>query len=129
MYKRQLLGHALETILTTEETQFKQVYDKSSGSYRSVRVRPAGKYHYSKIEDFILRSQLDAYNDKLPGTGVFDLKTRAVAAVRHDIAYVEENDNYTGYQIQKTLGQFESYERELFELIRSTMLKLSLIHI
>lgn len=121
-----LLGHALETVLTTEEKQFKQVYDKSSRTDASVRTPPAGSYHYAKIQDFVLRSQLDAYHDKLPGTGVFDLKTRAVAAVRHDIAYVEKNDNYTGYQIQQTLGKFESFERELFELIRSTMLKYSL---
>ncbi|CUS21965.1 LAQU0S04e05006g1_1 [Lachancea quebecensis] len=121
-----LLGHALETILTTEEKRFKQVYDKSSRIGTSARTPPAGSYHYAKIQDFVLRSQLDAYHDKLPGTGVFDLKTRAVAAVRHDIAYVEKNDNYTGYQIQQTLGKFESFERELFELIRSTMLKYSL---
>ncbi|SCV05957.1 LANO_0H18910g1_1 [Lachancea nothofagi CBS 11611] len=121
-----LLGHALETVLTTEEEQFKKTFDKTTKTYKASGVKPAGTYHYSKIEDFVLRSQLDAYHPKLPGTGVFDLKTRAVAAVRHDIAYVEENDNYTGYQIQQTLGQFESFERELFELIRSTMLKYSL---
>ncbi|SCU84276.1 LAFA_0D09098g1_1 [Lachancea sp. 'fantastica'] len=121
-----LLGHALEAVLTTEEQQFKKTYDKTTDTYKASTNRPAGAYHYSKISDFVLRSQLDAFNPNLPGTGVFDLKTRAVAAVRHDIAYVEENNNYTGYQIQQTLGKFESFERELFELIRSTMLKYSL---
>ncbi|SCU88912.1 LADA_0E12728g1_1 [Lachancea dasiensis] len=121
-----LLGHALETVLTTEEQQFKRTFDKSKEDYKGSSIRPEGKYHYSKIENFVLRSQLDAYHPKLPGTGIFDLKTRAVAAVRHDIAYVEENDNYTGYQLQQVLGKFESFERELFELIRSTMLKYSL---
>ncbi|CEP60410.1 Pet127p LALA0_S01e10220g [Lachancea lanzarotensis] len=121
-----LLGHALEAVLTTEEQQFRQTFDKTTDGYQASISKPVGAYHYSKIADFVLRSQLDAYHPNLPGTGVFDLKTRAVAAVRHDIAYVEENNNYTGYQIQQTLGKFESFERELFELIRSTMLKYSL---
>ncbi|SCU94509.1 LAME_0F07712g1_1 [Lachancea meyersii CBS 8951] len=121
-----LLGHALEAVLTTEEEHFKQTFDKTTETYKASVGKPEGAYHYSRIADFVLRSQLDAYHPNLPGTGVFDLKTRAVAAVRHDIAYVEENNNYTGYQIQQTLGKFESFERELFELIRSTMLKYSL---
>lgn len=121
-----VLGHALETILTTEADRFQKIYDKSSNSHKPTSDSIVDSYHYSKISDFILRSQLDAYNPKLPGTGVFDLKTRAVAAIRHDIAYVEKNDNYTGYEIQKTFGKFESFEREFFELIRSTLLKYSL---
>lgn len=61
-----ILGHTLEDFLTKRPP---------------VKVE---SYHYSKIDDFILRSQLDAYDPKLPGTGVFDLKTRAVTAIRHD---------------------------------------------
>lgn len=103
-----ILGHSLEEFLASS----------SRGKQES--------YHYSKIDDFILRSQLDAYDPKLPGTGVFDLKTRAVAAIRHDLSFVESNNNYTGYEIDKVYGEFESLEREFFELIRSTMLKYSL---
>jgi hypothetical protein len=33
---------------------------------------------------FIMRSQLDCYDHRLPGTGVFDLKTRACIAIRRD---------------------------------------------
>lgn len=103
-----ILGHSLEEFLT------EKVSDREE------------TYHYSKIDDFILRSQLDAYDPRLPGTGVFDLKTRAVAAIRHDLSYVEKNNNYTGYEIDKVYGEFESLEREFFELIRSTLLKYSL---
>lgn len=103
-----ILGHSLEEFLT--ETSPEQ----------------GEAYHYSKIDEFILRSQLDAYDSKLPGTGVFDLKTRAVAAIRHDLSYVEKNNNHTGYEIDKVYGEFESLEREFFELIRSTLLKYSL---
>jgi hypothetical protein len=33
---------------------------------------------------FVMRSQLDCYDSRLPGTGVFDLKTRAALPVRLD---------------------------------------------
>lgn len=103
-----ILGHSLEEFLTEKNPQQEE------------------SYHYSKVDEFILRSQLDAFDSKLPGTGVFDLKTRAVAAVRHDLSYVEKNNNHTGYEIDKVYGEFESLEREFFELIRSTLLKYSL---
>lgn len=103
-----ILGHSLEEFLT----------DKTPDQSDS--------YHYSQVDSFLLRSQLDAYDSKLPGTGVFDLKTRAVAAIRHDLSFVESNNNYTGYEIDRVFGEFESLEREFFELIRSTLLKYSL---
>jgi hypothetical protein len=31
-----------------------------------------------------MRSQLDAQDSRLPGTGVFDIKTRAAVAIRYD---------------------------------------------
>lgn len=103
-----VLGHSLEEFLT----------DRTPDQPDS--------YHYSQVDSFLLRSQLDSYDSKLPGTGVFDLKTRAVAAIRHDLSFVESNNNYTGYEIDRVFGEFESLEREFFELIRSTLLKYSL---
>lgn len=103
------LGNSLEEFLT----------DKPHDNHKE-------SYHFSKIDKFILRSQLDAFDSKLPGTGVFDLKTRAVAAIRHDISFVETNNNFTGYEIDKIHGEFESLEREFYDLIRSTLLKYSL---
>ncbi|EDO14437.1 hypothetical protein Kpol_206p5 [Vanderwaltozyma polyspora DSM 70294] len=105
------LGHTLEEFLT-RGTQHHSLYDRV--------------YHYSKIDDFILRSQLDCYDPKLPGTGVFDLKTRAVSAIRYDLSYIEKQSNYTGYEINKLHGPYESMEREFFDLIRSALLKYSL---
>lgn len=102
-----VLGHHLESFLTKEH---------KNGTEH---------YHYSSIDDFIIRSQLDAYDPRLPGSGIFDLKTRAVVAIRHDLSFVEENNNYTGYEINKLYGEFESLEREFFDLIRSTLLKYS----
>lgn len=37
----------------------------------------------------VLRSQLDCADSRLPGTGVFDLKTRAAISVRHDVWNLE----------------------------------------
>lgn len=104
-----VLGHSLEDFLTKKDKKDNQEH-----------------YHYSKIDDFIIRSQLDAYGSHLPGSGIFDLKTRAVVSVRHDLSYVEKHDNFTGYEIDKVYGEFESLEREFFEVIRSTLLKYSL---
>jgi hypothetical protein len=37
-----------------------------------------------KSQDFVMRSQLDARDPRLPGSGVFDIKTRATIAIRKD---------------------------------------------
>ncbi|RYF86567.1 MAG: hypothetical protein EOO00_13125 [Chitinophagaceae bacterium] len=34
----------------------------------------------------MMRSQLDCQDDRLPGSGVFDIKTRACLPIRHDRA-------------------------------------------
>lgn len=107
-----ILGHSLEDFLTERVLKPNE--------------KPEEHYHYSKIDNFILRSQLDAYDPKLPGSGIFDLKTRAVTSIRHDLPYVEKKNNFTGYEIDKVYGQFESLEREFFELIRSTLIKYSM---
>jgi hypothetical protein len=116
-----LLGHSLERFLTKTPEEYEQ-YKKQPD--RTKKIQEENTYHYAKLGPFLMRSQLDCYDSRLPGTGSFDLKTRAVAAVRHDLAYAEKN--LTSYSIVKTHGRFESYERELLELSRSTMLKYSL---
>ena len=67
-----------------------------------------------------MRSQLDCQDPRLPGTGVFDIKTRACLPVRMDILNYEEN---SGYLIRQMHGLVESFEREYFDLIRSAFLK------
>lgn len=70
-----------------------------------------------------MRSQLDAYDPRLPGTGIFDLKTRAVVSIRMDHKQYETG---AGYQIRHSLGQWESFEREFYDMTRATLLKYSL---
>lgn len=116
-----LLGHSLERFLTKTPQEYEQ-YEKQPN--RTQKIPETNTYHYASMGDFLMRSQLDCQDSRLPGTGTFDLKTRAVAGVRHDLAHAEKN--LTGYSIVKTQGRFESFERELLELARSTMLKYSL---
>lgn len=35
--------------------------------------------------NFVMRSQLDCYDPRLPGTGIFDIKTRAAVSIRQDM--------------------------------------------
>ncbi|AET39502.1 Pet127p Ecym_4460 [Eremothecium cymbalariae DBVPG len=120
------LGHALESLLTNSECQFSSIYDKSKTKILDEDRSVPDAFNYATCGNFLLRSQLDAFNPHLPGSGIFDLKTRAVAAVRYDLAHVENNGGFTGYQLGQKLGQFESFEREHYDLIRSVMLKYSL---
>lgn len=73
-------------------------------------------YNYLTCGEFLMRSQLDCYDPRLPGNGTFDLKTRAVCAIRHDR---NSDASKSTYQIWKLKGQYESFEREYNDLIRT----------
>jgi len=69
-----------------------------------------------------MRSQLDCHDPRLPGTGVFDLKTRAVLPVRMDMMNYKQHSTYL---IRTLQGELESFEREYHDLMRSAFLKYS----
>jgi len=69
-----------------------------------------------------MRSQLDCHDPRLPGAGVFDLKTRAVLPVRMDIMNYKQHSTYL---IRTLQGELESFEREYHDLMRSAFLKYS----
>lgn len=120
-----LLGHAMEVMLTTGCTEF-QGYNKSAKNPASPDLTSeSSTYNYTSCGKFLMRSQLDCYDPRLPGTGMFDLKTRACCAIRHDADYAQIHDG-SDYQILKLHGQYESFEREYFELVRSALFKYSL---
>ena len=118
-----LMGRYMEKLLTVGREGFMR--HKVGSPYpitEEERAEPEA-YHYSTLGDFILRSQLDAHDSRLPGSGIFDLKTRAVVPIRMDSANYEWG---TGYEIRTVAGEWQSFEREYHDMIRSTMLKYSL---
>ena len=118
-----MLGKSMEKLLTLSKDEFER-YRKSSPDQVPLEERNAPEsYHYSTMGDFLMRSQLDAYDSRLPGTGMFDLKTRAVVAVRMDAKQYEQGMDY---EIKTRHGAWESYEREYFDMIRAAFLKYSL---
>lgn len=74
----------------------------------------------SQTESMLMRSQLDCYDPRMPGSGVFDIKTRAVFPIRHDRANYRAN---SVYDIAQERGKGATFERELWDLSRSGMLK------
>lgn len=118
-----MLGKSMEKLLTLSRDEFER-YRKSNPNEVPAEERNAPEsYHYSTMGDFLMRSQLDAYDPRLPGTGMFDLKTRAVVSVRMDAKHHEVGMDY---EIKTRLGPWESYEREYFDMIRAAFLKYSL---
>lgn len=118
-----LLGKSMEKLLTLKTEDYEKYRKSSSGEVSTEEQNAPESYHYSTMGDFIMRSQLDAHDPRLPGTGMFDLKTRAVVSVRMDASHFEEG---AGYQIKSRQGAWESFEREYFDMIRSAFLKYSL---
>ncbi|GAV30190.1 hypothetical protein PMKS-003699 [Pichia membranifaciens] len=115
-----ILGNALELMLTKPTKEFQKFLKSSTEK----PADDASAYHYAKIGKFLVRSQLDAVDKRLPGTGTFDIKTRAVCAIRFDLSHTDYFP--TNYEITKTYGVFESFERELFDAARIVMFKYSL---
>jgi hypothetical protein len=116
------MGHVLEALLTNSEAEFERLTKKgatsaSADSNASEPPAAANVYNYSTYSSFLMRSQLDCYDPRLPGNGTFDVKTRAVCAIRYDNANPDVRNNL--YQIWKQKGRFESFQREYIDLIRT----------
>jgi hypothetical protein len=118
-----MLGKSMEKLLTLPTAEFEKYRKANSDQLSEAELNEPESFHYTAIGDFLLRSQLDAYDPRLPGTGVFDLKTRAVFPIRMDAANYRDG---TGYEIRSLYGRFESYEREYYDMMRSAFLKYSL---
>jgi hypothetical protein len=116
------LGHSLEKLLTTERSEFER-FRRSNPEKPPPEDNASRCYHYSRQGNIMMRSQLDAVDPRLPGTGVFDLKTRAVVSIRMNHREYEQG---AGYQLRHALGEWESFEREFYDMTRATLLKYSL---
>jgi hypothetical protein len=118
-----MLGKSMEKLLTLETEAFERYRLENSDQIGAEERESPEAFHYSTMGDFLMRSQLDAHDPRLPGTGMFDLKTRAVVSIRMD---TENYQKGMGYEIKNLKGDFESYEREYYDMIRSAFLKYSL---
>jgi hypothetical protein len=118
-----MLGKSMEKLLTLPKSEYER-YRKSDPREITEEERNAPEaYHYTTMGDFLMRSQLDAYDPRLPGTGMFDIKTRSIASIRMSTT---DYKPMLGYEILTQQGAWESYEREYYDMMRSTMLKYSL---
>ena len=118
-----MLGKSMEKLLTLNTDDFERYRKSSPGQVTEDERFAPESYHYSTMGDFLMRSQLDAHDPRLPGTGMFDLKTRSVVSIRMDVTNYEHG---IGYEIKNRQGQWESYEREYYDMIRAAFLKYSL---
>ncbi|KZT60109.1 Pet127-domain-containing protein [Calocera cornea HHB12733] len=113
------LGTLMEKMLTMEPDTFSRLR-KAVPETNPREFHKRESYYYSKTSKFLMRSQLDCHDARLPGTGTFDLKTRGVIPIRRDrLNYVENS----GYLIKYSQGLFESFEREYYDMMRSAFLK------
>ena len=118
-----MLGHSMEKFLTLSKGEFERYSKSSKNPVTTEEAGAAQAFHYSTLGDMVMRSQLDAHDPRLPGTGMFDLKTRAVASIRMDVQRYEHG---LGYEIRSRLGEWQSFEREYYDMMRAAFLKYSL---
>ncbi|KAI8633182.1 Pet127-domain-containing protein [Xylariaceae sp. FL1651] len=118
-----MLGKSMEKLLTLSKDDYERYRHGNSDQITEEERNAEEAFHYTGFQDFMMRSQLDAYDPRIPGTGMFDLKTRAVVSIRMDAKGYEKG---LGYEIRRRFGQWESYEREYYDMIRSAFLKYSL---
>jgi hypothetical protein len=118
-----MLGKSMEKLMTLKKADYER-YRLTNPEQISEAERTADEsFHYTGLGDFLMRSQLDANDPRVLGTGMFDLKTRAVVSIRMD---AREFHKGLGYEIRQRFGQWESYEREYYDMIRSAFMKYSL---
>jgi len=113
----------MEKMLTLPPEQMEKFRKSTSHTLEDHERGQPEAYHYTKSGSMLMRSQLDCNDARLPGTGVFDLKTRACISVRMDVQRAEEGADY---EIYHRTGVYNSFEREYYDMIRSAFLKYSL---
>ncbi|KAK0298979.1 hypothetical protein LTS00_002742 [Friedmanniomyces endolithicus] len=116
-----MLGKSMEKLLTLPKEQYERYRcNNTTDPITATEREEPEAFEYTTMGDFLMRSQLDAHDARLPGTGMFDLKTRAVLPIRMDTEGYEEMLRYEIFTLQ---GSWESFEREYYDMLRSTMLK------
>lgn len=116
------LGKILERVYTMEPDHYEGVFSKTKQNLDKYKLDDDDFHRFMKVNnDICLRSQIDCMqtmkdNKKI----VYEIKTRALAAIRYDIYNYKD---YVDYEIDDILGHINSYEREYYDLIRGGFLK------
>ena len=118
-----MLGQSMEKLLTLPTEEYERYRKDRSHELTEDQRTGSEAFHYSVLGDFLMRSQLDAHDRRLPGSGMFDLKTRSVVSIRMDARAFHKG---LGYEIRSRIGQWQSFEREYYDMIRAAFLKYSL---
>eukprot|EP00180_Rhodochaete_pulchella_P000719 Plantae.Rhodophyta-Rhodochaete_pulchella.ctg1550.p1 GENE.Plantae.Rhodophyta-Rhodochaete_pulchella.ctg1550~~Plantae.Rhodophyta-Rhodochaete_pulchella.ctg1550.p1 ORF type:complete len:503 (+),score=58.65 Plantae.Rhodophyta-Rhodochaete_pulchella.ctg1550:204-1712(+) len=112
------LGHSMERMLTHTQEQFRDLFLLQPGKRLGDPCADEQAFNYTKIGGFLVRAQLDCMRRD---TGeYFDLKSRAVASVRRNLA---EYRNHLQYLITEGRGPTNSFEREFYDMVRSCLIK------
>lgn len=116
------LGKILERVYTMEPDHFEGVFTKSKQNLDKFQLEDEDFHRFMKVNNEIcLRSQIDCMQTMKDGEKiVYEIKTRALAAIRYDIFNYED---YLDYEIDNLMGTIHSYEREFYDLIRGGFLK------
>ena len=109
------LGHVIEAFLVNTPERFKRLKEGRN-------LMTNDSYHYAKVEDMLVRAQLDCADPSLPKS-TFDLKSRAVLPIRKDLGGYRNN---LWYQIKTKDGLLQSFERERFDMHKAAFLKYGL---
>ncbi|CAJ1400267.1 unnamed protein product [Effrenium voratum] len=118
------LGKTMEYQLTSPKEEFDARFLKSDTSSSSSPASPGDlhkedlAYRFLRVGDIMMRSQLDAVHRG----EIFDVKTRAVFDVRHDVMNYEDKRKY---RITHMLGRGKSFELEIYEMMRNAFMKYS----
>ncbi|KAL0074325.1 mitochondrial protein Pet127-domain-containing protein [Phycomyces blakesleeanus] len=103
-----LMGRSMEKVLTLEPEEYNRYLKDNAIEFPEEEKNLPESYAYGQIGKFLLRSQLDCYDSRLP-RGTFDLKTRAAIPIRLDMSNYSD---YLGYTLKRSHGLVESFERD-----------------
>ncbi|KAK9461439.1 mitochondrial protein Pet127-domain-containing protein [Lipomyces oligophaga] len=116
------LGKSMEKQLVHESSLYENFRRGKTALLPKEVLDEDEAYHYTGYKSFLIRSQQDCFDPRLPGEGTFDLKTRAVSSVRYDLDHIHKV-GYSNYLLRAIQGKHESFESEFLDLTRTTMLK------
>lgn len=122
---KRFMKSAPESAVTEAERNQREAYRyvkvcTPSSFYRKERELNVSQYQGSSL---LMRSQLDCHDDRLPGSGTFDIKTRAAVVIRHDRANYGVGRSRTLRSEPLLIGTLPFQENSVYDIHQLTGLK------